>query len=340
LKRTIISFFITILVLSGVLFSCSPARKNIAIAFYNVENLFDTINDQGTNDGEFSPSASIPWNTERYNKKLNNISEVVSSMYENNPPEILGLCEVENRTVLNELLATKKLNRVKYEIIHYDSHDERGIDNALLYKKNVFKPLFNSLIPVRFPFDPSDRTRDILFVKGIIGKDTLCIFVNHWHSRSGGQQKSEPKRIETAKILKHSVDSLFNRDHFCRIIIMGDFNDNPDNVSIKDVLGAQPVIKPINERQLYNLSDRRYLEKEGTCFWKSWDMFDQMIVSSALLDNEGHIGVEPADMSIFKPDWLLFFPEKGPARPNRTKGRNYYGGYSDHLPVYITLKMY
>lgn len=318
-------------------FSCSSAKQDYVVAFYNVENLFDTINDPGTRDGGFTPEGKIPWNTERYHRKLSNISEVLSSIDNGNPPEIAGLCEVENRKVIEDLINSPNLMNYNYRIIHHESPDERGIDNAIIYQHDCFNPLFDTVYPVRFPFDTSDRTRDILYVKGMIDHNTIHLFVNHWHSRGGGQKKSEPKRIETAKILKGIIDSLFQINTQSQILIMGDFNDNPDNRSLYEILKARKPDSLIEPESLYNLSYNRFLNNEGTCYWRSWDMFDQIIVSSSLLQNGNSLNVQEDDQFIFKPDWILYFPEKGSPKPNRTRGRSYYGGYSDHLPVYVGL---
>lgn len=331
--------YLSIIILVIIAASCThltpkDQEGDHIIAFYNVENLFDTINDPLINDEEFLPKSKVYWNSKRYRNKLNKLSQVISSIDSNELPMILGLCEVENKDVLLDLIKQKKLEKAKYRIIHNDSPDERGIDVALLYRDGFFNPLTTESIEVEFPFDLKDKTRDILYVKGMIARDTIHVFVNHWHSRGGGREKSEPKRIYTAELLKQKTDSIFENNGQANIIITGDFNDNPDNLSLFDELQARKP-KRIRKERLYNLSYINFEKGEGSIYWKSWDMFDQFIVSSNLLKAKNGIRILPAEQFIFKPDWILFKPKEGPARPNRTKGKNYYGGYSDHLPVYI-----
>ena len=311
--------------------------ENLKLVFYNVENLFDTINDPKTKDEDYLPSSRIAWNTERYLHKLDNLSKVISSIDSNDLPQIIGLSEVENRKVLEDLVSHSKLAKANYQIIHKEGPDERGIDVALLYRSNAFKPILFETINITFPFDLSDHTRDILHVKGLISQgDTLHIFVNHWSSRWGGQEKSEPKRIFIAKVLKEKVDQLYSINSKANIVILGDLNDNPDNISILQYLGADSVFNN-KEKSLINLSFKRYSNGEGTVYWKSWGFFDQIIVSSNLLDKNYSWEIINNDMEIFKPDWILYQPRTGDARPNRTAAGSYFGGYSDHLPVYITL---
>lgn len=313
------------------------APDDYVMAFYNLENLFDTIDDPSIRDEEFLPDSKTPWNTERYQKKLENMSNVIAALDSNQPVPIVGLCEVENKTVLHDLVNTPKLKPADYSIIHYNSPDERGIDVAMLYRDQFFTPLQSEPISVDFPFDTDNKTRDILYVKGMIAKDTFHLFVNHWTSRWGGRKETDPHRAYIAEILKGITDSLFRIEESANIVIMGDLNDNPNDRSVADVLNAKMAEKNVRPKQLYNLSYNKFLEGEGTLYWKSWDMFDQIIVSSNLLKNKRMPYVSPKEQFIFKPDWIMFKPEEGKARPNRTKGRNYYGGYSDHLPVYIRL---
>ncbi|MCD4774356.1 MAG: endonuclease, partial [Bacteroidales bacterium] len=258
--------------------------ENLKLVFYNVENLFDTINDPNKKDESYLPTSKIAWNTERYLHKLDNLAKVISNIDSLNMPQIIGLSEVENRKVLEDLVSHTKLKNADYQIIHKESPDERGIDVALLYQSNSFKPIFIEAINITFPFDESDHTRDILYVKGLISQsDTLHVFVNHWSSRWGGQEKSEPKRIFIAKILKEKVDKIYSTNPKANIVILGDLNDNPDNISILQHLGADSVFNN-EEKSLINLSFKRYSNGEGTVYWKSWGFFDQIIVSSNLLD--------------------------------------------------------
>ncbi|MCD4679343.1 MAG: hypothetical protein K8S00_03035 [Bacteroidales bacterium] len=316
------------------------SRKNIKIVFYNVENLFDTIDDPAKDDKEFLPDSKVYWNTERYNNKLENLSKVLTSIDPNNFPAIIGLSEIENKSVLEDLIKKTDLEKGKYKIIHHESPDERGIDVGLIYRKKKFIPIEQQFISVQFPTDLDDKTREILYVKGSIKKDTLHCFVNHWPSRWGGQEKSEPKRMYVAKVLKSKVDSILSKNLMANIVIIGDFNDEPDNKSIKRLLKAKKVDKTIYPGMLYNLMYQGYEEGKGSYYYwrdKKWNMLDQIIVSGSLLTNEKGLTVPELRGCIFKPEWILYENEDGIKQPARTKGKTYYGGYSDHLPVYFNL---
>jgi len=307
------------------------------MAFYNLENLFDTIDDPAIRDEEFLPDSKTPWNTERYQKKLENMSNVIAAIDSNQHVPVIGLCEVENESVLVDLLNTPQLKDASYSIIHYNSPDERGIDVALIYREQYFRPIQSKPIPVCFPFDRDNKTRDILYVKGLIAKDTFHLFVNHWTSRWGGRKETDPNRAYIAELLKNLSDSLFRVNKDANIVIMGDLNDNPNDKSVDDILCAKKVRKKIHGEELYNLSYKKFLRGEGSLYWKSWDMFDQIIVSSNLIEDQQLPYASPREQLIFKPEWIMYKTEENEARPNRTKGKNYYGGYSDHLPVYIRL---
>lgn len=340
-KFSVILFISSLLALSACVQENKESKQTSEakpiIAFYNVENLFDTLDDQSIDDAEFLPGSKIPWNSKRYQTKLENMSKVISAIGKGNQPAIIGLSEVENIRVLFHLIRQPLLEEVKYNIIHKNSPDERGIDVALLFNPKFFLPIQNEFIRVSFPFDKEDKTRDILYTKGMAGPDTLHLFVNHWPSRYGGREKSQPKRNFVAALLKNKTDSLFAHSKDPNIILMGDFNDNPTDTSLAEILNAKLPGKSPQKNTLYNLSTEKFNIGEGTLFWKGWDMFDQIIVSSALLNNSSPIKVSPPEQFIFKEEWMLYQPEEGPARPNRTKGRNYYGGYSDHLPVFIKI---
>jgi hypothetical protein len=211
---------------------------SIRIMFWNVENFFDPFDDSLKIDDEFTPRGNRGWTWVRFNKKLNNIYKVIMSEGWK-PPDIIGLCEVENRWVLEQLTGTTPLGKFEYRIIHHDSPDQRGIDVAMLYLPSSFRPLRNQFIPVTGLKTNDDPTRDILFIKGIIKtKDTVNIFVNHWPSRYPGQAETSHKRNAAASVLRRNIDSLFNAEPGCKIIIMGDFNDEPRDESISEILGV------------------------------------------------------------------------------------------------------
>lgn len=327
--------------LATLSYGCSDkAPKKFNIAFYNVENLFDTINDEGVRDEGFTPQSAINWDSEKYFKKLNDIARVLSVIDSTNLPVIVGLAEVENQGVLNDLVSKTKLKGGKYSIVHFESPDERGIDVALLYRGQYFTPIHSKPHPLSFDFDKEDKTRDMLYFKGIIANhDTLHIMVDHWPSRSGGQEKSDPKRRAAAANVKRVSDSILRINPNANIIIMGDFNDNPDNASMQEILKAKPLHSKISKGNLYNLALKKFENGEGTLYWKSWDLFDQIIVSGNVIEGNNQYKLNPHDIQIVKEDWMLFARKDGVKVPNRTAGRNdYYGGYSDHLPVYISFE--
>jgi predicted extracellular nuclease len=319
----------------------TPERGDLRVMFYNVENLFDIYNDSLTNDSEFLPDGKKHWNFNKYNKKLNNIYKTIVAVGTWEAPGIVGLCEIENRKVLEDLIEKTPLSKVGYKIIHKDSPDGRGIDVALLYRENKFSPISYDAIEINFPEENSRKTRDILYVKGKIHKkEILHIFVNHWPSRWGGQLKSEPKRMFVASVLKHTIDSIFAEDAEANIIITGDFNDDPDNKSLLKILEAKSNLDTIQEKQLYNLF-YHYKEShaQGTLKYKGfWNYFDQFIVSGNLLE-ESKTNCSKTDAKIFSPDYLLETDNQySGIKPNRTYfGSKYHDGYSDHLPVYLDL---
>lgn len=339
IKKT--TFSAIVIVLTFTLFYCNrPDINKFTIAFYNVENLFDTINDEGVRDGGFTPESKLNWNSEKYQRKLESIAKVMSAIDGQDLPAIIGLAEIENAGVLKDLINKTNLSTGKYQFTHYQSPDERGIDVALLYREDYFKPLFSKAYGVHFPFDEDDRTRDMLYVKGVTAlKDTLHIMVDHWPSRYGGKEKSEPKRKFVASVVRKVVDSIFNTNQQANIIIMGDLNDNPVDASVSEILKAKKPGNIIRHNELYNLALSKFENGEGTLYWKSWDLFDQVIVSGNILDDNMKLNLDPREIQIVKEDWMLFQRDDGVKVPSRTAGRNsYYGGYSDHLPVYIMFK--
>lgn len=317
-----------------------PAGKTFRIAFYNVENLYDTLDDPLTNDADFLPGARISWTSERYEFKLSRLADVIHALSQLQPVAVMGLCEIENKMVLEDLVRSPRIIPYRFQVIHRDSPDERGIDNAVLYDAEQFQPLNVRSIPVTFPFQPEDRTRNILYVKGLnrkIKNDTLHIFVNHWPSRSGGKEISEPKRIRAAETLKALTDSIFRRNPGALIVIMGDLNDEPNDKSLTEGLKAMPPVEKPASKELYNLMDPLYRQGKGTIYYKDWDLFDQLIISGSFWNKEKGIIFYGREGSIFDPEWLMFKTHEGILRPNRTAAKEYYGGYSDHLPVYIDL---
>ena len=317
-------------------------RGDMRIMFYNTENLFDIYNDSLKRDDAFTPEGEKHWSKRKYIKKINNISKVIVAVGQWDAPDIVGLCEIENRYVLEGITKHTALKRLKYKIIHKESPDRRGIDVALLYRKGKFKVINFEAIRVTFPFDANKPTRDILYVKGKnTNGDTLHIFVNHWPSRWGGQTETDRKRRYVASVVKHKTDSLFRADGNPRIIVMGDLNDYPDNNSVVKVLKARTTFDKIRPKELYNLA--YYLQNtkgKGTHKHKGeWGVLDQIIVSGVLLNNDNTTHMTIDDAHVFEAPFLL---EKDENYTGFITFRTYIGfkfhdGYSDHLPVYLDL---
>lgn len=315
-------------------------QNSYLIAFYNVENLFDTINDPITDDDEFTPSGFKKWNEKRYEKKLNDLSWVLSNI-DDNLPTLIGLCEVENRNVVEDLSKNTLLIAGNYKVIHEESPDTRGIDVALMYRTGLFKYYSHSSVPVIVPDAPESKLRNILYVKGAFAEsDTFHIFVNHWKSRRGGREETEFKRLATAKILKTEINKIFSKNENANIIIMGDFNDEPYNTGLNKILNATDKKGNTDFDELYNLMYNKAKNDEGTISRNyKWFMLDNMIVSRSLIDDKDFF-VEGSTGHIFKPQKILYYNAKANFHvPNKTYGgKNYYGGYSDHLAVYFILR--
>ena len=312
------------------------------VASYNVENLFDLEDNPETEDEEFTPASAKAWDLKKYEKKLDDLAAVISAIDQDGLPEIIGLCEVENKKVLEDLTQTRALRRGHYGMVHYESPDTRGIDNALLYRMQDFRVISSRAIPVNFPIDPTETTRDILYVKGTTREhEPLHFFVNHWSSRYGGEKETEPKRISCALVLRREVDAVLNKDPGAKIIIMGDFNDEPTSRSVFEILMANNKRKNAGDRELYNLMyDKHNMQGEGSYSYRGrWNMLDQIIVSQSVINSPVGLHCDYASGHILKKDFMLYLnAETRQYVPNRTYGGpSYYGGISDHLPVYVIL---
>jgi len=328
------NIFLFILI-SIISFSSFAQDNTSTVMFYNVENLFDTVDDPLIKDEEFTPKGKKQWTTERYQKKLNDIAKVISSVKENKLPVIAGFCEVENRGVLEDLIKTETLKSNNYKIVHEDSPDSRGIDVGLIYNPDEFTYLSHVSIPVHT--DSKYKVRDILYTKGILfGEDTIHVFVNHWKSRSGGQVETEPQRIKCAETLRKEVNSILESNMNAKILIMGDLNDGPKNNSIYETLMAN---NSDDEGSLFNLMLEQSEAGKGTHSYRGeWSMLDNLIVSQSFL-NKKVFTVEGKTGHIFSAGWITYENKNGQKSPNRTYGGpNYYGGFSDHYPVYLILK--
>ena len=306
------------------------------VVFYNVENLFDTLDTPGKNDTEFTPTGSKKWGTERYLKKLTDLAEVIATP-ENHQPLMVGLVEIENLPVVVDLLKTPPLDQSTFRVAHFESPDRRGIDVALGYDAQRFFVVHKEAVPIKTLNFP---TRDILYVKGFL-KDSLemHVFVNHWPSRRGGAERSEVNRVAAARVLRAKVDSLLAIDPNNNILIMGDFNDEPDDLSITSTLKARRPGGKLKSKDLVNLSFDKMREGKGTFVWDDqWNMLDQFIVSQGLFFAHHGLAVEGNEKHIMDDEKFLYQTERISPRPNKTFGRSsYFGGYSDHLAIYLYL---
>lgn len=339
----ILAIFLTSNIFAQQLEKHEFERGEYRFMFYNVENLFDIFDDTTKIDEEFTPEGSRHWNNSKYYKKLNNIAKVVTAVGQWEAPEIIGVCEIENLSVLQDLTKKTFLKKANYKIIHRESPDNRGIDVGLLYRKDKFKPISYEAVRVTFPFENNKPTRDILYVKGRTNnKDTFHIFINHWPSRYGGQMISEKKRIRAAEVLRAKVDSIYAADKNPAIVIMGDLNDYPDNTSVVETLNAKTEYENILPSELYNIA--YYMQfKKGLGSHKyhgEWGVLDQIIISGTLLDNSLEVSTSIDDAHVFDAPFLLVPDDRNTGyQPFRTyAGFKFLDGYSDHLPVYIDFK--
>lgn len=331
--------------LVGLLLICFAAKAQsktegaVCVAFYNCENFFDTKDDVGVNDEEFLPNGKMKWDAERYATKLEHTAQVIAAFNDEQGADLIGLCEIENRQVLEDLIKQPALKAYKYGIVHHDSPDLRGIDVALLYKKGKFTVESSSWITMHFPNNDSTRTRDVTVVKGHFSKaNTTYIFICHFPSRRGGTEESNPRRLFVAKTIRHAVDSIHRVNSEAAIIIMGDLNDEPGDASI------QALTHPKDETEEHLLINTMAPLKEkhqGSHYYKGeWSMFDQIIISENLTNNRASVFYEPNSAVCNKFPFLLETEEKYRGQPLRTYvGEKYLGGYSDHLPVNIILNV-
>ena len=316
--------------------------QSVSIVFWNLENLYDPYDDSTKLDDEFTSTGGKHWNWTKFRTKLNHVSKTLLSIGEWTPPAIVGLCEVENHYVMNKLIYETPLKQCGYKFIHHESPDLRGVDVAMLYRPAQFKVLDSRSVKIRFPFDTLSQTREILQVNGILfNHDTLSIFINHWPSRRGGYLGSQPRRNYVASVLRKLIDTVQRARPGANILVMGDFNDEPENESLKQVLKARTDPNPHDDSSLYNLMGiRNKIRKEGTLKYRDqWSTFDQFVVSGTLKAGNAGIKADQGNVRIFRPQFLLeeditYFGEK----LNRTySGPSYHGGFSDHLPIKIEI---
>ena len=314
------------------------------IAFYNLENLFDTINDP-TKFDEASPMMELKTNRSAvYKKKVHNMASVIAkigSEASHNSPAIIGVSEVENREVIEDVVNDPLLVSKDYGIIHYHSPDARGIDVSLLYQKKLFTPISTSSHELKIFDDLSHKrvyTRDQLLVSGLLDGDLIHVIVNHWPSRSGGEARSRPKRVAAAKLSKHLVDSLQVIDPYAKVFIMGDLNDDPTNASVKDVLKTEKNKEKVKFKGIYNPYENFFKNGIGTTAYRdAWSLFDQIMMTKPLLEKD-FSSYRFYKAGIFNENFLIQKDGQYKGYPYRSFGYGgFTDGYSDHFPVYVYL---
>lgn len=314
------------------------------VAFYNLENLFDTINDPIKFD-EASPMMELKTNRSAvYKKKVHNMASVIAQIGfdgTHNSPAVIGVSEIENREVLEDLVNDSSLISKDYGIIHYHSPDARGIDVALLYQKQLFTPISTSSHELKIFDDLSSKrvyTRDQLLVSGNLDGELIHLIVNHWPSRSGGEARSRPKRVAAAKLTKHLVDSLQIIDPYAKVFIMGDLNDDPTNASIKDVLKTQKDKEKVTFKGIYNPYEAMFKNGIGTTAYRdAWSLFDQIMMTEPLLEKDFST-YRFYKAGIFNENFLTQKSGRFKGYPFRSFGYSgFTDGYSDHFPVYVYL---
>ena len=334
------------LLLAAFIVACF-AQKPYKVMFYNLENFFDTINDPEVLDDEFTPEGPKRWNSAKYYKKLGNIERVFFDIaaIDKSYPVVIGVSEVENRSVLEDIVATPKLAPANYRISHYDSPEARGVDVAFLYRPDVFKMEGSAPIRTVVPQLPNFKTRDISTMWGTIEGEPFFFMVAHWPSRLGGQAASAFKRNAAAEQMRAIADSVLKVNPATKIVAMGDFNDDPTDESVEVHLGAKAKIKELQPGDFYTPFADMLKAGLGTLAYRdAWNLFDNIVVSENLATGSaGKLKLikDPYKKTkfygnIFKPSYLIQQEGQYKGYPLRTfVGNNFQGGFSDHLPVFI-----
>jgi hypothetical protein len=312
-----------------------------AIGFWNVENLYDTLNDRWKNDEDYTPEGINHWNGKRYWIKIDHLATVISQMATDITPDglaILGLCEIENKSVVQDLINAPQLKKRNYQFIHIEGPDARGVDPSFVYNPNYFKVKKAVAYHVRLVTDSSHKTRDILVVSGLFSGEPLTVLVNHWPSRRGGEMLSRTNRNAAARLARHIADSVTKEDPGNKVVIMGDLNDDPVNESVKKNICTYPDILSAKDDAYFNPMERLYKKGIGTLAWQdSWNLFDQIMLNKAWIP--GHYETwQYYAVRIFNKEYLKADHGNFKGYPFRTySGGSYSGGYSDHFPAYIII---
>lgn len=313
-------------------------QGNVAVVFYNCENFFDTVHNPLKEDEEFTPQGKYRYNTRIYEQKLHNIATVLESMKVGGGPVMIGLAEIENTTVLHDLVRQPEIARRNYKYVWYDGPDVRGINVALVYDPQRFHVLSSEPVHVDLTaVQRNSKTRDILHVCGVLDGDTVHVFVNHWPSNRGGEEESAPKRLKAAETCLQKIRDIHKQSPAARIIVMGDFNDNPLSNVINRVMGASSVMTSVRPDGLYDPWAELFRTGQGTEVYRhEWNLFDMILISGSLLQMGRHLHYDRAE--IYKPDFLVDHYKGHEGEPKRSfVGTHWINGYSDHFPVVVYL---
>ena len=328
-----------------VLLAAGFAQKPYKVVFYNFENLFDTINDPGVNDTEFTPEGPKKWNSYKYNKKIGNLERVLFDIASSDQdfPIVIGVSEIENRSVMEDVIATPKLSKGNYRIVHYDSPDLRGVDVGFYYRPDVFKLEGSAAVPFHMLDNPDFRTRDFVTMWGTIEGEPFYFVVCHWPSRLGGQAASEPKRLAAAARVRELVDSVRQANPATKVVVMGDLNDDATDRSIVEGLGAKGKIGDVQPGDMFNPFIALLKAGYGSLAYRDdWNLFDNIIVSENLATGStGELKLQKVGDTkfyggIFRRPYMIQKEGQYKGYPLRTfVGNNFQGGFSDHFPAYI-----
>ncbi len=338
--------FVTLLLVSAV--AVLMAQKPYMVVFYNIENFFDTINDPETRDDEFTPDGERKWTSVKYAKKLSNVERVLFDIatVQKSYPAVIGLSELENRSILEDIVTTPKLAPANYRIVHYDSPDRRGIDVAFIYRPDIFKLEGSDNIPFTIPTMPNFRSRGFVTMWGIIDGEPFYFLVSHWPSRLGGQQASSHLREAAGRKIRLIKDSVMLANPKTKVVIMGDLNDDAGDKSIvdPDALGAKAKVKETAPTDFFNPYIAVHKSGIGTLGYRdSWNLFDNIIVSGNLLSGDPKQELQLLRMNgdkfygyVFSRPYMIQKDGQYRGYPLRTfSGTNFQNGFSDHLPVYV-----
>lgn len=345
MKRKHLPLLVAVILCMAAILPASAQKQRArvyGIAFYNLENLFDTINNNGKYDLEFSPKGKYAWDGKKYWKKINNMAYAISRLTTDKTPDgpaVIGVSEIENISVLQDLVKAEPIAARGYKIVHHDSPDLRGVDVGLLYNPKQFRVLTVTNHRLNIPSKPNFKTRDQMCVVGLMGADRVAIIVNHWPSRRGGSEQSSYLREAAAALSMQIADSLLKIDPKMGIIVMGDLNDSPYDKSVTQVLKARAKAGEVKPGEFFNPFHKLLDDGIGSYIYRGrWDLFDQIIISYNLLDG-GANGLTYIGAKVFNDAFLRAQEGKYAGYPFRTFSEGaFIGGYSDHFPTEIFLK--